>query len=47
MVYQRDGTAYPGNSGSPLYSPVTGEVVGIITKSLSVVIKSRRLARQR
>jgi serine protease Do len=32
MVYQLDGTAYPGNSGSPLYSPVTGEVVGIINK---------------
>ena len=29
-VYQLDGTAYPGNSGSPLYDPATGEVVGII-----------------
>ncbi len=25
-----DATAYPGNSGSPLYDPETGEVVGII-----------------
>jgi len=24
--------AYPGNSGSPLYSPDTGQVVGIINK---------------
>lgn len=29
-VYQLDATAYPGNSGSPLYRPDTGEVVGII-----------------
>ncbi len=29
-VMQLDGTAYPGNSGSPLYDPDTGEVVGVI-----------------
>ena len=29
-VLQLDGTAYPGNSGSPLYDQSTGEVVGII-----------------
>jgi serine protease Do len=29
-VFQLDGTAYPGNSGSPLYDPETGEVVAII-----------------
>ncbi len=29
-VMQLDGTAYPGNSGSPLYDPDTGEVVGIV-----------------
>ena len=29
-VFQLDGTAYPGNSGSPLYDPATGLVVGII-----------------
>ncbi len=29
-VFQLDGTAYPGNSGSPLYFPDTGEVIGII-----------------
>lgn len=29
-VLQLDGTAYPGNSGSPLYDPETGAVVGII-----------------
>jgi len=31
-VFQLDATAYPGNSGSPLYSPETGEVVGVINK---------------
>lgn len=29
-VLQLDGTAYPGNSGSPLYDPATGLVYGII-----------------
>ena len=29
-IFQLDATAYPGNSGSPLYHPETGEVVGII-----------------
>ena len=29
-VFQLDATAYPGNSGSPLYHPQTGEVLGII-----------------
>jgi S1-C subfamily serine protease len=31
-VFQLDGTAYPGNSGSPLYDPITGNVLGIINK---------------
>jgi len=29
-VFQIDATAYPGNSGSPLYDPATGTVVGIV-----------------
>lgn len=29
-VFQLDATAYPGNSGSPLFDPKTGGVVGII-----------------
>ena len=32
MVYQLDATAYPGNSGSPLYHPQTGRVVGVINR---------------
>ena len=31
-VFQLDATAYPGNSGSPLFVPETGEVVGVINK---------------
>jgi S1-C subfamily serine protease len=29
-IFQLDATAYPGNSGSPLYDPDTGVVVGVI-----------------
>jgi len=29
-VFQLDATAYPGHSGSPLYEPLTGHVVGIV-----------------
>ena len=29
-VFQLDGTAYPGSSGSPLYDPDTGLVYGVI-----------------
>lgn len=31
-VFQLDATAYPGNSGSPLYQPDSGQIVGIINK---------------
>jgi S1-C subfamily serine protease len=39
QVYQMDAIAYPGNSGSPLYHPQTGHVVGIIN---SVFVKESR-----
>jgi len=29
-VFQLDATAYPGNSGSPVYDVATGEVLGIV-----------------
>lgn len=32
MVYQLDGTAYPGNSGSAMYDTASGKVVGVINK---------------
>jgi len=41
LVYQLDLTAYPGNSGSPLYLATSGEVIGIINQ---VHIKSTREA---
>lgn len=34
LIYQLDGTAYPGNSGSMLYRQDNGEVVGIINMVL-------------
>ncbi len=38
-VYQLDATAYPGNSGSPLYDPATGEVLGVLNM---VFVKSTK-----
>ena len=38
-VFQLDATAYPGNSGSPVYEPDTGEVIGIINM---VLVKSTK-----
>lgn len=38
-VYQLDATAYPGNSGSPLYNPDTGQVIGIVNM---VFVKSTK-----
>jgi S1-C subfamily serine protease len=32
MIYQLDATAYPGNSGSPVFSQQTNEVIGVINK---------------
>ena len=29
-VFQLDATAYPGNSGSPVYNQKTGEVIGVL-----------------
>ncbi|HEY4137625.1 MAG TPA: serine protease [Casimicrobiaceae bacterium] len=33
-VFQLDATAYPGSSGSPVYDPATGDVIGIINMVL-------------
>ncbi len=38
-VLQLDATAYPGNSGSPVYDQATGRVVGVIN---SVLVKSTK-----
>jgi serine protease Do len=29
-IFQLDATAYPGNSGSPMYDPASGQVLGVI-----------------
>lgn len=38
-VFQLDATAYPGNSGSPVYDTETAEVIGVINK---VFVKAGR-----
>lgn len=38
-VYQLDATAYPGNSGSPLYDPDSGLVIGVLNM---VFVKSTK-----
>ena len=38
-IFQIDGTAYPGNSGGPLFDPETGEVLGVLNM---VFIKGTR-----
>lgn len=40
-VLQLDATAYPGNSGSPVYEQDTGQVVGVIN---SVLVKTTKEA---
>lgn len=43
-VYQLDATAYPGNSGSPVYDPKTGQVIAIINKVLVKTTKESMLS---
>ena len=38
-AFQLDATAYPGNSGSPVFEPNTGRVIGVIN---SVVVKESK-----
>nr|WP_328793946.1 serine protease [Hydrogenophaga sp. PBL-H3] len=38
-IFQLDATAYPGNSGGPLFDPNTGDVVGVLNM---VLIKGTR-----
>jgi S1-C subfamily serine protease len=38
-IFQLDGTAYPGNSGGPLFDPDSGELLGVVNM---VFIKGTR-----
>lgn len=38
-IFQLDGTAYPGNSGGPLFDPESGDVFGVVNM---VLLKSTR-----
>lgn len=38
-IFQLDATAYPGNSGSPMYDADTGKVLGIVNK---VFVKGKK-----
>lgn len=40
-IFQLDATAYPGSSGSPVYDPRTGEVLGVVNM---VLVKSTKEA---
>ena len=44
FVFQLDATAFPGNSGSPVYDPETGEVVGILNMAFVKGTKEAALA---
>jgi serine protease Do len=39
QVFQLDATAYPGNSGGPLFDPDTGKVLGVVNR---VFVKGAR-----
>ncbi|HEX5126274.1 MAG TPA: serine protease, partial [Rhodocyclaceae bacterium] len=41
-IFQLDATVYPGHSGSPLYDPDSGEVLGIV--NMTFVKESRENA---
>lgn len=42
-VFQLDATVFPGHSGSPLYHPQSGEVVGVVNMALARVTKEAAL----
>lgn len=42
-IFQLDGTAYPGNSGSPVYDPATGTVLGVINMTFVKGLKENAI----
>lgn len=44
QIYQLDGTAYPGNSGSPVYDADTGAVLAVINMTLVKGLKENAIS---
>ena len=44
LIYQLDATAYPGNSGSPVYDPASGAVVGVINMTFLKSLKENAIS---
>ena len=42
-IFQLDGTAYPGNSGSPVYDPATGTVLAVINMTFVKGLKENAI----
>ncbi len=42
-IFQLDGTAYPGNSGSPVYDPETGTVLAVINMTFVKGLKENAI----
>ena len=43
LIFQLDGTAYPGNSGSPVYDPVSGTVLAVINMTFVKELKENAI----
>lgn len=43
-MFQLDAIAYPGSSGSPVYDPDSGKVIGIVNSALVKGTKEAALA---
>ena len=43
QIYQLDGTAYPGSSGSPVYDPATGVVLAVINMTFVKGLKENAI----
>jgi serine protease Do len=43
-IFQLDGTAYPGNSGSPVYDPATGAVLAVINMTFVKGLKENAVS---
>ena len=44
QIFQLDGTVYPGNSGSPVYDPASGAVLGVINMTFVKGLKENAIS---